>query len=265
MMNLGVLRHHAGLVASDLSYVDRQGNVQLDIELLGKIRSVIGPTIAESLKYIPIPRIEENNIYRHFWIDNIVLCGYDILPENIRIRIEKDCNISMRDLTDRYSTRLIISFDKIRTELKNLDFFYSKKTFPQLTEHGKVTVRLPGEGASLHLIYELEQQSGSTIPKFNKGYLQIHNFEVDFHKETLTHEILVPLISTLLKYQIQREIELSIEKNIGGLVNTLREKMTTALIGFNGPFIQGMETMKRTVKASDVGSLFDKGRREVLE
>jgi len=61
-----VLRHHAGLVADELSYLDTEGRVQVDTEMLAKLRSVIVPVLAESLKYIPIPRIEDSNDNRDY-------------------------------------------------------------------------------------------------------------------------------------------------------------------------------------------------------
>jgi len=204
-----VLRHHAGLVAEDLSTVDKQGNVVVDTEMISKIRNVIAPVIAESLKYIPIPRIEENDENKHFWVDNIVLCGYDVIPDKIRIQLETDSKINVREVqTDKSKTRLLLTLKHIKTELKNLEFYYHKKTFPQLTEHRRATLRLPGEGATLFITYYVEQSVGQAVPVFQRGsvHFQIHDSQVDFDKQSLSHDILVPMITTLFKTQLQRQI-----------------------------------------------------------
>jgi len=262
-----VLRHHAGLVADDLSFVDDKGNVQVDTDMIGKLRGVIGPVIAESLKYIPIPRIEDDNENTHFWVDNIVLCGYDVIPDKIRVQMESDNTINIREIqTDHYHTNMIITLNNIKTEVKNLEFYYQKKTFPQFTEQGRATLRLPGEGASLRIKYFVKQTEGQVIPVFHQGKVdfQIHNFELDFDKKTLDHDILVPLITAMFKNQLQRRIENAVESNLGGLVNNIGEKLTAALTQINRPLMSGMDQFKKTIKATEFGQIHDK-RKDKLE
>jgi len=125
-----ILRHHAGLVVDDLSYVDGQGKVQVDTDMLGKLQGVLIPILADSLKYIPVPRMESEDTNRAFWVDNIVLCGYDIIPDHIRVQLETDSDISLRHIeTKRAHTRLIITLSQIRMEVKDIDFYYKRKHF----------------------------------------------------------------------------------------------------------------------------------------
>jgi len=260
-----VLRHHAGIVANDLSYVDRDGNVQLDTEMLGKLRSVISPIIAESLKYIPIPKIESDNEFRYYWVDNIVLCGYDVLPDKMRIHMESDSSINIREVkAENSETTLILTLENIRTEIKNLDFYYQKKTFPHLTEQGKVTLGLTGEGATLIIKYHIEQTADSVVPLIHKGSVdfQIHNFEIKF--EQIYHSLLIPMITSMFRYDIQRQVESSVENSLLGLVNGIGEKLTSALVEVNRPLMQGMDTMRKALKATDMGTVIEK-RKEKLE
>jgi hypothetical protein len=59
-----LLREQAGIVSADLSYVDTTGKVQVDMDMLSKLKSVLLPVLAESLKYIPMPRIESHDSKR---------------------------------------------------------------------------------------------------------------------------------------------------------------------------------------------------------
>jgi len=262
-----ILRHHAGLVADDLSFVDNEGNVKLDTDMIGKLRGVMGPIIAESLKYIPIPKIEDNNEDTHFWVDNVVLCGYDVIPDKIRVQMESDSKINIREIqTDHSHTNLIITLDHIKTEIKNLEFFYHRKTFPQITEQGRATLRLPGDGATLIIRYYVKQSIGEVIPVFHEGKVdfQIHNFELEFDKKTLDHDILIPLITSMFKLTLQRRIERAVEENLGGLVSGIGEKLTAALVEVNRPLMFGMDKVKQSIKSTEVGQVFEK-RREKLE
>jgi len=264
---VSILRQQAGLVVNDLSSFDEQGNMKLDTDMIEKLRVVIAPVIAESLKYIPIPRIEDSDENRDFWVDNIVLCGYDVIPDGIRIQMESDSTINVREIqTDLSETRLILSLNNIKTELKNLDFFYHKKSFPHFSEQGKATLSFPGDGASLMITYILEKPSGSAVVLFRKGLVnfQIHNFEVEFDKETLRHDVLVPMFTTMFKSLIQRKIESSVEKNIGGLVNSIGEQLSSTLMEINKPLMVGLDQMRDVIKGSEVGTVYEK-RREILE
>jgi len=200
---VSVLRHHAGIIAEDISFVDTEGRNQIDFEMVGKLRDVVVPVLAETFKYIPVPRIERSDKNRAYWVDNIVLCGYDVLPDNVRFQIESDSEVSIRDIETKTSnTRLVITLSKIRTELKNLDFFYEKKTVPTLTEGGRVTLRLGGDGATLSFIFEVQQNKEDKVPRLVEGevHFNIHQLDIEFDKESLKYDVLVPIVTTMFKH-----------------------------------------------------------------
>jgi len=256
---ISVLRHHAGIVASDLSFVNKEGAVQVDMDMLGKLRDVIVPIMAESLKYIPLPRIEDSNESRDYWVDSIVLCGYDIIPENIRFKMYSDSEVSLRDVKTQHSdTRLEISLDHIRTELKNLEFFYHRKTFPELTEQGRATVRIGGKGASLKFVFKVEQTANDEVPKLKEGYADFHisKMDIDFDKKSLTHDVLVPLMTGMWNLQIQSRIEKAVEDNLTGLINNVADKLTTALVTLNRPFLAGVHQFGEVVGQKEFATAY---------
>jgi len=263
-----VLRHQAGLVADDLSYVDNSGNVQLDLDMLGKVRHVLFPILAETLKYIPIPRIESSNSYRDFWVDNIVLCGYDVLPDHIRVQIESDSDVSIRDIETKYSyTKLIITLGQIRTELKDLDFYYLRKSFPEIADSGKMSIRLGGiRGATLKLTFRVEQTPSDKLPKFKEGSasFDIEKFDISFNKETIHHDVLLPMFSQLFKAQIQQLLETEVENRIGGLLSSLADQLTQALSTVNRPLVSGLEQLRKIGKSNEFSQTFEK-RQQKLE
>jgi len=263
-----LLREQAGIVSSDLSYVDTEGNLTVDTNMLSKLQSILLPTLAESLKYIPMPRIESHDSSREFWLDNITLCGYDIIPENIHFHLESDSDFSVKDIETKGShTHLVITLDKFRTELKNMTFFYKKKTFPVLTDSGVVTFRIGGNGARLRLVFTVDQNSGGKLPRLTEGYADFHirQMDIDFDKSTLTHDILLPMMSNMWKLQIQTQIEKIVEKNLTGVIQKLSEQLTQSLSEVNRPFIwSGLQTAKEAMKKSEVGQVYA-NRREKLE
>jgi hypothetical protein len=259
-----LLRHQAGIISSDLSYIDNEGKVQVDTDMLSKLQSVLLPILAESLKYIPMPRIESSDSWRDFSLDNIVLCGYDIIPENIHLHLESDTDLSLKDIESKGSyTHLVIRLDKFRTELKDMKFYYKKKSFPELMDSGLVTFRIAGDGATLQMVFTVEQNAGEN-PRLTEGYadFQIHNMEIEFDKSTLTHKLLVPMMTGWAKQNIQRQIEGLVVNSLTGVVEKLAANLTQTLSQVNRPFLGGLESARQAMKASELSQVYIKIREK---
>jgi len=262
-----ILREQAGIVTSDLSFVDTQGTLQIDTDMLSKLQNVLLPVLAESLKYIPLPRIESNDRNREFWLDNVTLCGFDIIPENIHFGLESDTSLSLKDLESKGShTRLLIRLDKFRTELKDMKFFYKKKTFPELMDSGIVTFRIGGEGARLNLVFTIDQKLGD-VPRLVDGYADFHirEMDIEFDKSTLTHDVLVPMLTTMFKLQIKTHIEKLVENALSPIVQKLNDQLTQTLGAINRPILGGIEKAKEAMKASELSQVYNKRREKLME
>jgi len=264
---LQILRHHAGVVQADLSYVDSQGNVQVDTDMLSKLQTALLPILADALKYIPVPKMHTDDPYQEFWLDNIVLCSYDVLPENIRFHLESDSEISLRDIEVKsVHTYLVIELNLLRTELKDIEFYSKKKTFPGLEDRGRVTFRIKGEGSKLSFIYKLVQDLQDTVPKIREGYasFNISDMSIEFDTSTLGHPVMIPMLTTLFKTQIRQQIENQVETNLNGFIERLGQMMTSSLSEMNRPFLSGIERARKAVKTTPLAQVYEK-RREIME
>jgi len=261
------LREHAGIVAQDLTYEDANGNRQLDMQVLSSIRKVIVPVIADALKYIPIPKIEECNNKQEYTVDNIVLCGYDIIPENVFVHLESDTWVNVRELeTDESKTRLVIKLKNIRTEFKDLQFYYKRKQFPKMEESGRVTIRMGGKGGTLTTTFYVNQRPQDTVPKFTSGIVDfdIDQLDFDFDRSTLSHDVLVPMITSLFKANIIHTIEKGVQKYLGSLVNDIGNRLSSAIAGWEPRLAKQLEFMKQGMKKGEFAHTYRK-RQEKLE
>jgi len=264
---LQILRHHAGIIQDDLSYTDSTGKTQVDTDIIMKLQEVLVPVLADALKYIPLPRIESSNKKIDFWLDNIVLCSYDVLPENICFHIESDSEISLRDIESRGTqTNLVVKLNNIRTELLNLQFWIKKKSHPTLEDSGTVTFRIKGDGAFLALTYRLIQDRNETTPRISAGYatFDITKMDIEFDTSTIKHKILLPMLTRMFKSQIKKQIERQVEKNLNQFMAKLGDLMTNALGQMNRPFFTGLDVARKAVKSSQLGQVYER-RREKLE
>jgi len=264
---LQILRHHAGVVQADLSYTNNEGKIVPDTDMLTRLQKTLMPVLADALKYIPLPRIESRNTDRDFWLDNIVLCGYDILPENIKFHLESDAELSLLDIETKASkTFLVIQLNKILTEIKDVKFWFRKKTVPTIEDSGKVTFRIKGNGARLKLTYNVEQRAEDKAPRIVQGYatFDISDFDIEFDKTTIKHDILLPMFSNMFKLTIKQQIEKSVEENMNGFMSTLGHLMTSSISQVNRPFLSGLDLARKAVKSTQFAQVYEK-RREKLE
>jgi len=261
------LRERAGILVEDLTYEDTQGNRQLDTQVLGNIRKVIVPILADALKYIPIPRIEDSNTKREYVIENLVLCGYDVIPDNIFVHLESDSWVSVRELeTERSKTRLVISLRNLRTEIKDIKFYFKRKQFPKMEESGIASLRIGGKGASLTITFKVDQMAGAPSATFTSGHVDfsVDQMDIDFDRATLTHDILVPMITGLFKRNIIHAIERAVEKNLGSVVNEIGLRLSEAVGGPEPRFVKQLASMTENVKQGEFSRRFRK-RQEKLE
>jgi len=265
---LQILRHQAGIIQSDISFVDPDGVVQVDTDILGRLQDVLLPVLADALKYIPIPRIQSSDSKSEFWLDNIVICSYDIIPENIRFHLETDSEVSLRDLEQKTTnTHLVVHLDHLLTELKDVEFYYKKKSIPPFEEGpGRVTFREKGKGARLTLVYNVTQGPEDNAPRITEGYATFHisDMEINFDTSTLKHSVLVPMLTKVFKAFIKKQVEKQVEANLTGFIKKLGVLLTKAMVKANKPFMSGIDAARRAIKSSQVAQVYEK-RREKLE
>jgi len=264
---LQLLRNRAGIVQSDLSYVDPEGRVQVDTDMLGNLQRVLLPVLADSLKYIPMPKISSSDSKKEFCLDKIVLCSYDIIPENIRIHLETDSEFSVQDIGVKGTqTFLLIQLKHLRTEIKDVEFYFKKKKFPSFEDSGRATFRIKGEGASLTLTYNLQQGNGDSVPRILEGHADFYiaDMSIEFDKDTLKHNVLLPTFTKLFKSTIKKKIEAEVENNLKTFMAKLGSLISSSIAQVNRPLLTGLDMARRNIKATELSQIYQK-RREKLE
>jgi hypothetical protein len=260
------LRHQAGIIRSDFTYIDQDGREQIDTQMISNLQSVLLPIIADALKYIPIPRIASSTRKQEFWLDNIVMCLYDVLPNNIQFHIESYSNVSLKELVLKESkTNLIVQLDHITTEVKDIEFYFKKKKGIEISDSGRFSLQF--KGASLRIIFKILQDSSDSAPRITEGFcrFKISDMEIKLNKSTLNHDILLPMLQKLFKGIIQRKIEKEIETNLSNFLQKLADRLSVPLRNMNRKMAPPtLETARQILINSPMAQVFDK-RREKIE
>jgi len=161
---------------------------------------------------------------------------------------------------------LVIQLKHFRTELKDIEFYYKKKTFPELEDKGRVTFRIKGQGANLTLTYKVEQKPEDKVPRIMEGHanFDISDLDIEFDTSTIHHTVLVPMLTKMFKLQIKLQLEKEVEKNLNSWMAKLGDRMTSTIAQTNRPFLSGLEAARKAIKTSELGQVYQK-RREKLE
>jgi len=250
---LTLLRQHAGIVKSDISYVDSDHIVQVDNVLISKLQTVLLPAFTDALSNISLPRIHSNNDNREYWLDHILLSSHDIKPENIRCHLETEVTLSDIQLEGTH-TYFVIELDHLLTEVKDVDFFYRKKTFPSETDTGRVTFRGKGEGGRLRITFNVVQDPEGKLLRIEEGFVsfQISAMDIEFDKSKMKQEVWIPRLTKIFQNQVVKQIESQVETNLNGFMFKLRDTLMKTITESKRPFISSIEAARQAVKSARV-------------
>jgi mRNA-degrading endonuclease YafQ of YafQ-DinJ toxin-antitoxin module len=246
------LREKAGTLKDEFTYMGPDGQRKVDMDLVQKIQKQVVPILADALKYIPIPKVEYSDRKLDLSAENIVFSGYDIVPENVRAHMESDSHFSFKELdTQKSESKLVLELRNIRTEVKNIHFYFKRKKFPVMSDSGNVTLRVRGEGANLTIILYIVHNPGEQVATFHHASidLDIRKLDIEFDKSTIKHDQLLPIMTTLFKQKIKHKIEHAVEKNLEPVLNSLGKKLTESLK--ESEFQTKLELVTDTLKEAD--------------
>jgi hypothetical protein len=259
---LQLLRHHAGIVKSDLSYVDSEGIVQVDTNLLSKLQTAILPVLSDTLKTISLPRIQSDNDNREYLLDKLLLCCRDIKPENIRFYLESEVTLSdiQMEGTRNY---FVIEIEQLFTELKDVDFFYRKKTFPAQTDSGLVTFR-GNKGAKLVITYNVAQDTEYRITRITDGFVSFHisDMDIEFDKSTMKEDVWASRLTKIFQTEVIKQIEYHVETNLNGFMIKLGDLLMNTIASSNRPCLSAIDAARQAAKSARI---FDKRPENAIE
>jgi hypothetical protein len=259
---LKIFRRPAGILQSDHSSIDNEEKVKIDIDMLSKIQKVILPVLVDAFNNVPVPRISSSTPSEDFSLDNIFLCSSNIIPENIHFQLKRTHELSLKNISVQpNSTYLVIQLNHILIELKDVEFYFKKKTFPLFEDKGRVTFRIKGQGAQLTITYTVEQNPEDNSPKLIQGYpnFDISHMDIKFDTSTIKHTVIIPMLTRLFKTQIKKQIEVKVEKILLRYIAKLGDMLSNILKQMNRPLTSGLTVEKKKVKSPKL-SLYKKKR-----
>lgn len=168
----------------------------------------------EELKYIPIPRLSGSTKEYDFWLSNVNLYAYDLLPEHIQVRFESNLDVNLKELeAEQARTALLVRVANMRTHMRNAAFYFKKKTgLIRLEDQGLVDVDLTGDGASITILLTFDAARQPIGWDIRRCSVDLDRLKI--HVVDSRHDWLLNLFSGIVEHDIKRSIEREFERRL---------------------------------------------------
>jgi hypothetical protein len=218
------LQERVATIADDLYYVDSEGKKRLDTQAVGDISAALGESLRKQLEHFELPVLQGesesgNQTYR-FW--NL---GLNMeIPQKIDIHMESDTSFDTGRSKDepKLSTEMNLSttIKGIRLEARNASFDYRS---PMLNESGILDFTVPSIDLWIDFVYSPKKSSPSMgMPDIKSFFtflrlrsdVSVSDIHITYHKQTLNHDIVVPMLTKIFKPWLISHLEDTIKSTL---------------------------------------------------
>ncbi|KAF0378376.1 conserved fungal protein [Gigaspora margarita] len=234
-------------------FLDEKGRPTIKFELVkdfGKILSIV----AEKLKFIPLPRMENYDDNYEFCFDNIVLHVSDILPKHLHISVTSDINLD-REGNDVVQNTGFFEISKLRADARNIAFYFKKKGgLIQMRDVGLVDFAVPADGMRFYMRILLDMPNADTqFTQFRVLEADTKISELKIRLHDTKRDFLYTLITPLAEKRIKRQIENLITEQMKKAVAFIQEKVARVQTQIN-ELQKRKNSMKATSDNEDLNS-----------
>lgn len=206
-------------------FLDEKGRPTFKFELIKDFGKIL-PLIAEKLKYIPLPRIENSDEQYDYIFDNLVLHVAEIIPKHIHISFHSDINLE-RDEDDTMRNTVSIEISKLCADARNIAFYYKKKSgLITMKDVGFVDFSIPSEGLNVYIKLLLSlptDKEPSTQFSILEAETKIKELKLRLHETR--HDFLYTLLTPLVEKRLKRQLEEIVTDYIRKSLEYLKENL----------------------------------------
>ena len=200
---------------------DENGKPTFKKHLIKDLSKVILPGIFESVRYVPVPRIEYKDSAVDAIVENLIIESDNLAPNSFEFGSDNYFRWGRKTVTSKSKNKVMVSVSGVQMDLKDVSYFVKKKQgFPALTDTGVMDIFMGGSGFSFKIAME-------TADKSNKQhFFKINTVKVDIKALTIKlkqskHKTLFnifrPLMFAILRPAIGKVLEKVIKDQVHAL------------------------------------------------
>ncbi|KNZ77287.1 hypothetical protein J132_05945 [Termitomyces sp. J132] len=213
---------------------DSEGSLKFKKDLWNDVRHVILPQIIDKVGYIPIPRIEYTDDALDLVVENLTLSGRNLFPNIISLEAHNFLRFSpYASVTDESRHRFTLTFAHMQADMRDVAFYFRKKTGMPMRDSGLADVLVPGEGMTATVVLVSAGKDRSSVFKVHSVHVKVDSlkFSIRDSKHDLLYKTLRPLATGLVKRQIQKAMQDAITTGleyVDGQLVAVRDRMESA-------------------------------------
>ncbi|PGH14450.1 hypothetical protein AJ80_05895 [Polytolypa hystricis UAMH7299] len=196
----------------DLGY-DVDGKIAFKRHLMKDVTSVIMPAVFESIRYVPIPRIEVSDEMVDVVIENLVIESDNLMPNAVEFGSDNYWRWGRKQVSTKRDNKVMISASGIQTDWRDISYYIKKKEGFTVTDKGVMDILMGGEGFSFRIMgRNSEGPNEKYFIKPEHVSVEVHNLGIKLKKSK--HKLLFTLFKPLLFNLVRPAVEKALEKQI---------------------------------------------------
>ncbi|KAI4173919.1 MAG: hypothetical protein LQ343_002687 [Gyalolechia ehrenbergii] len=197
---------------------DENGKPVFKKHLLQDLSNVIVPGIFESVRYVPVPRIEYTDPMIDAIVENLVIESDNLAPNSFEFGSDNYFRWGRKTVTNKNKNKVMVSVSGVQMDLKDVSYYINKKQgFPSIKDTGVMDIHMGGTGFSFKISMETADKSdGQHFFKINKVDVDMKslNIKLKQSKHKLLFNIFKPLLFGVVKPAIAKVLEKLIKDQV---------------------------------------------------
>ena len=197
---------------------DENGKPTFKKHLLKDVSTVIVPGIFESVRYVPVPRIEYSDPMIDAIIENLVIESDNLAPNSFEFASDNYFRWGRKTVTSKNKNKVMVSVSGVQMDLKDVSYYVNKKQgFPSLKDTGVMDIFMGGSGFSFKIAMETTDKSDRQhFFKINTVTVDIKSLTIKLKqsKHKTLFNIFRPLMFAVLRPAVGKVLEKLIKDQV---------------------------------------------------
>ncbi|KAG8530372.1 uncharacterized protein KY384_004874 [Bacidia gigantensis] len=207
---------------------DQNGKPTFKTHLVKDLSEVVVPGILESVRYVPVPRIEYSDSQFDAIIENLVIESDNLAPNSFEFGSDNYFRWGRKTVTNKNKNKVMVSVSGVQMDLKDVSYYIKRKQgFPAIKDTGVMDIFMGGSGFSFKIAMETTDKAVGKSDKTH--FFKINSVSVDIKSLTIKlkqskHKLLFNVFRPLMFAILRPAVGKVLEKLIKDQVTTLDGK-----------------------------------------